>query len=47
MADAANVPITIAEWQTRLLQLDRQNNLLYFKDGKFHEKPPLQIKPLL
>ncbi|MDE2893754.1 MAG: DUF3320 domain-containing protein [Chloroflexota bacterium] len=24
----------IAEWQTRLLQLDRRNNLLYFKPGR-------------
>ena len=24
----------ISEWQTRLLQLDRRNNLLYFKPGR-------------
>lgn len=28
------VAATIAEWQTRLLQLDRRNNLLYFKAGR-------------
>lgn len=33
MAGSDIVQATIAEWQNRLLQLDRRNNLLYFKQG--------------
>jgi len=31
MSHSSRVRDTIAEWQTRLLQLDKRNNLLNFK----------------